>query len=59
MDIKYRIQIEVSCDQCDGQGEVPDPNGSLPIECLSCDGTGYQTAYISLGELKDLLDSGE
>lgn len=54
---KYRIQIEETCPDCDGDGKVAataTPEGEC--DCDMCDGTGWVIEYVSLPNLKDLID---
>jgi DnaJ-class molecular chaperone len=62
MSKKYRILIEETCQDCEGEGAllVSSPNPELPpegAECSGCDGTGFQEITVSLGGLKDLLEA--
>lgn len=58
---KYRIQIEMTCDECDGKGKIPAVVCSEvgELQCSGCEGTGWQQEYASLDELKEILESGD
>lgn len=57
---RIRITVEIQCDECHGEGDLPDPDGQNPNEntCSFCDGTGYAEMKMPLLHLKNLLDGG-
>ena len=71
MERKPLIELREVCPECDGSGEpggvltegermegrIFTRNGVLP--CPKCHGTGYNTRWVGLSELRDLLERTE
>ena len=56
------VQIREACEACDGSGtqRVQAGTGHVRwarrVACEACDGSGHRTRWITLGELRLLLD---
>ena len=56
------VQIREACEACDGSGTRREQAGighvrwARRVACEACDGSGHRTRWITLGELRVLLE---
>ena len=62
MELEPSVQIREPCERCDGKGVRKVEAGAghaqwaRRVACDHCEGSGHRTRWISLGELKALLE---